>query len=192
MSEIVKLAPFWRSEPLSEQETALLDALMQAHHASCFRGNESSEAVIRTAISSGQYANAIAAAVLTTGGMHAPIGMTMRVLSSFQDGDAIVEEYVSKGMRVPGWGNSFIKGKKDDLWLGVDALIEQHWTPTAKRMEGITFELHKLGKMIYPNPSAYTAACALILGMPPFIAPILFFLGRLAGWTELIARQLKH
>lgn len=191
MSEIVKLAPFWRSEPLSEQETALLDTLMQAHHASCFRGNESSECVVRTAISSGQYENAIAAAVLTTGGVHAPIGATMRVLSSDRDASEIVDEYLSKGMRVPGWGNSFVKGGFDDLWKGVHALILKNHTEMAVRIGLITAELHNLGKPVYPNPSAYTAAAALILGMPPFIAPMLFFFGRLAGWTELIVRQLK-
>jgi citrate synthase len=89
---------------------------------------------------------------------------------------------------LPGWGNSFIKGQIDPEFLRVDQTIEATAPRIHSRLREVTDQLHSRGKRIFPNPGAYTAAVALILGMPSHVAPMLFVQARLEAWTELFHR----
>ena len=55
----------------------------------------------------------------------------------------------------------------------------------ADKIDAITRYLHEKEKNIFPNPSTYTAACAIILKVPTDVAPYLLILGRLGGWSAL-------
>lgn len=161
----------------SHKDAVVLEqALFKAHHEAVFRDNISSVTVINAMIGSGSYIQAIASAILTLGGLHAPIAQTMRVLS----GAALPE-------RIPGWGGSFQKDGPDPLFAPVVALLPAQMN---RRIDEITGVLHARGKKIWPNPSAYTAAVALVLGIREELAPYLLIKGRLAGWTQLCAKQL--
>lgn len=142
-------------------------------------------------IGSGSYAAAIASAILTTGGMHAPIAQTIEVIRiamqhvSIQEDEKFVLGYTDTGARIPGWGNSFIKGAEDDLWIDFQDVLKDAFPEIYKAVRRLTLALHHAGKDIYPNPSAFTAATAIALGIPPVIAPFIFFRGRLDAWTQV-------
>ena len=178
---------FWRETELSEAERDLLEELLAAHHQAVFRGNISSITVGNAMGGSGDYCKAIAAGILTLGAMHAPIAQTMRLLSD-EDPVARAGEIINDNLLVPGWGNSFIKGEPDQMWAAVEGRIEAISAPMMQRIGYVTRYLHGIGKQVYPNPSTYTAAAALILDIPESVAPFLLIMGRLQGWTELTLR----
>jgi citrate synthase len=183
-------APFWRDEPLSRAEDDLLSALYRAHAASVERNNISSVTAVNVAAGSMSYANAIASAILSTGnGIHAPLELTIQLLTD-EDPVAEARRILDEGCKLPGWGNSFIKGGPDPLWGHVDNLLRDGFNPIWRTISGITAAASARGKNIHPNPSTYTAAAAIVLRIPPRLSPFLFVMGRLEGWSKLIAPHL--
>lgn len=180
---------FWREKPLTKGEIALLAALTLAHEQSATRGNISGVTVENAVVGSGSYVQAIAAGILTLGGMHAPLAATMAMLR-VANPPAAVQEIIRQGVKVPGWGNSFVRGGKDELWQPVEAALEKTAPVWMRAIERVTHELHKAGKNIFPNPSAYNAAVALAVQMPPEIAPFLFIQARLPAWTQIALTKL--
>lgn len=155
---------------------------LDAHSASALRQNASSTALQIAAMGSNSYQQSLAAALMTLGGAHAPIERTMIMLLQ-PDPTVFAADRLAKGLLVPGYGNSFIKDRKDDLWLKVDDFLKVEFPMRHEVLEKIMLLLHAHGKVIYPNPSAYTATTAIILGMPPQIGAYLFVAGRLQAWT---------
>lgn len=180
--------PFWRSEPLSDGERALWQAVERAHSACVWRDNTSSVAVLQAATGSGDYTKAVAAALMTLGGRHAPIEQSMGILV-MADSVKAAHSFLAAGLKVPGWGNSFIKGGPDKSWDEVDKLLAKHFERIHSKIVAVTTYLHERGKKVFPNPSIYTAALALILKVPAPMAPWLFVRARLDAWTELICRS---
>lgn len=171
----------------------LLDALNTAHEQSALRHNFSHDALILASLGSGSYVQAITAAIMTIGGTHAPLLDTYRVLSvPAEDVSTSVQAFVKAGVKVPGWGNGFIKDVADPIWGEVDALLRESDAALMKKVDLITEALHAAGKRIYPNPSCYTAAAALVLGMPRDAIPFLFISGRLPAWTKEFCRVLAE
>jgi citrate synthase len=107
----------------------------------------------------------------------------MRLLSDSSPVGLAVK-LLDEGKRVPGWGNSFIKGP-DSTFARVDQRLREMVPLTMERVDKITAFLHECGRVLYPNPSTYTAACALALGIPERIVPYLLIMGRLEAWTAL-------
>lgn len=184
--------PFWRLESLSKKEQSLFAAVLGCHGISALRENVSAQIARACAASSASYTQSLASAILSTGGIHAPIEQTMNLLNH-DDPGTLVGTLLAAGYRIPGWGNDFVKGRRDDDWIPVDDIIKfGDWIEVRDKLEAITKALHKAGKDIYPNPSAYTAAAALILKMPPNMAQFLFFAGRLESWSAIINHQLNQ
>ena len=175
---------FWRENPLTEQENHLLNALFFAHNRAAFRPNISTQTVQATMYGSGDYGKAIAGAILTLGGVHAPLAATLELLNQ-DDPYHAAGRILEAGKKVPGWGSSFVKGEPDQEWAEIHGLIESMSQPMTEALSRITLRLYEHGKVIYPNPSAYTAAVAIILHMPQSIVPWLLIAGRLAAWSEL-------
>ncbi len=171
---------FWREEPATEQDEKLLALLFKAHEESTFRNNVSSVVLQNVVAGSGKYTNALASAILSLGGMHAPFEEIYDVLSSGAPSVGIV----------PGWGNSFIKGVPDLAWAEVDAQIAAMDMGLHEHITSITDVLHARGKLVFPNPGCYTAAVAIILGIPKQIAAYLFISARLSPWTYMAMNQL--
>lgn len=170
-------------------ERALHAALMKAHDASARRENISTVTLLNAGIGSGNYANGIAAACLSIGGPHAPLQQSMALLM-VDDPVGQAKMLMDHGLRVPGWGNSFVKGLPDEKWQEVDDLLRKHYPDLHGRIWDVTKFLHKSGKLVFPNPSIYTAACAMAFQMPPVLAPYLFIAGRLNAWTEMLGGRL--
>lgn len=181
--------PWWRPEPLSPPEMRLLESVAEAHAASAGRSNCSTMAAQLAAAGSLSYPQALAAAVLTLGGKHAPIGKTM-VMLQCPDPPVQALALLRQGEKVPGWGNSFHRGEPDPLWNGVETVLWREWPRRSAHLTAITATLHRAGKIVFPNPSAYTAAAALIVGMPREAALYLVVAARVERWTEMICGEI--
>ena len=178
---------FWRTEPLSGWEELLLKALVAAHHASAFRDNPSSIAVAQAAAGSGQLEKAIAAGLMTIGGRHGPLRESAELLL-LDDPAFAAKQIVYRGRKVPGWGGAFQKDAPDPIWSEVKELLSP--SQMADKLNAVTTQLHLLKKPVYPNPSGYTAAVAILIGLPASLTPYLFIASRLTAWTQLAAGVL--
>lgn len=178
---------WWREELLNEKEATLLALVLRAHDASARRANISADVVVRTAIGSGNYFQSISAGILTLGGTHGPVEQTMMFLGGGNPA-AKVSGILARGGKVPGFGNGFYKDEPDALWNEVDEFLKHNFHLWHDRLVSVTKALHDAGKKIFPNPSAYTAVAAIILGIPQESAAYLLIAGRLAAWTESFQR----
>jgi len=165
----------------------LLDAVLEAHHESALRGNCSHHALAMAAFGSGDYFKSIAAGLLTLGGLHAPLVKTYDLLSSPDCLDQVDQALATK-QRIAGWGNAFSKGEHDPIWVPVALLLAKESPALALKITAITNRFHERGKDLYPNPSCYTAASALALGIPRAGVGELLIRGRLKAWTEEYCR----
>lgn len=179
---------FWHPGPLKPEEKKLLDALYIAHQRSVFRDNPSSVTVANAAFGSHDLTKAIAAGLLTIGGRHAPIVETIDFLNQ-PNPELMVPHYLEQRRKIPGWGGTFQKDGPDSVWDEVDKLIPLH---AGSKIDAVTKTLHEAGKFIFPNPSAYTAAAAISLSMPPILAPYLFIAARLSPWVMVASGYLPE
>lgn len=173
---------FWRETPLTDPEQKLLNLCLDAHDRSVHRENISTVVLRNAGVGSLNYATAIAATLCSIGGIHAPLSQSFAFLSL--DRNQIMQ-HIEMGGTVPGWGNSFEKDGIDPLWTEMAAHVAEHFPTMGQKIEEITLELHNHGKRIYPNPSTYTAAAAILLGIPHPISAWLFIHGRLIAWTKV-------
>jgi citrate synthase len=179
-------SPWWRKEPLSDVETELLRRVAEAHADSARRDNISSVMLRSAYAGSGNFSGAIAGALLTLGGMHAPIEQTVQLLECANPA-VVAREMLGRGEHVPGWGNSFHRGVPDPIWVGVDAFLREHFGELSEVMDAVSAELwHVKGLVLLPNPSAFTATTAIAVGIPARAAAWLFISGRLDAWAKLI------
>lgn len=182
--------PWWRAEPLTPPEMRLLQAVAEAHAASARRDNASTHAAICAAAGSGDYGKALAAVLMTLGGAHAPIEATCQLLNR-PDPAVRASALLQVGLKVPGWGNSFHRGEPDPLWQPVDEALRADFPEMHRRLLSVTATLHRAGKSVFPNPSAYTAATALSIGLPAPCATYLFIAARLDQWSGIIHENLS-
>lgn len=175
-------------KPLNADEQGLLDVVCDAHLESAKRDNVSTTVIGLVGAGSRNYERAIAAGILSLGGIHAPLELTTQFLS-LDAPEAIVSEMISSGQLVPGWGNSFYKDGIDPLWEEVDHEL-RHWPDFCGKLQRVTVALHDAGRKLYPNASAYTALTALILGVPGKVAGYIFIAARLPEWTRQLAELL--
>lgn len=175
--------PFWRARLLTPAEQELLAETLAAHGRCVLRDNISSVTLRNAAIGSHDFVASLCSAMLTTGGLHAPLEQTYELLSS-SAAKQIAQALLDEGLKVPGWGSSFVKERKDPAWLTVDALLRRDWPDLYERMDEVTHVLYERGKRLFPNPSAYTAACAICLELPARLCVWIFVAGRLEGWAE--------
>ncbi len=175
------LNAFWRDEPLSDNEIRLIEALDKGHREAALRQNISSVVLQAAYAGSGDFLKSVVAAISTLGGTHAPIIQAYEVLKR-ENGRSI---YIGDGYKVAGWGNSFVKGMPDKTWDKTSDLLNL-WPDIAYRIEEDTKLLHGLSKNIYPNAACYTAATAIIIGLPKDLSPWLVIQARLPEWAKLI------
>lgn len=176
--------PFWRDEKLSEEEMELVRLCFLAHADSCYRENISSVTIQNAAVGSMDYFSTMAAALSTLGGLHAPIEQTYRVLTHEISAKALLH----KGRKVPGWGSSFAD---NSAWKALEEHLRKCFPDVVRSVDLITGLIHSYGKLIQPNPSAWTAATALALRLPAKLSPFLLVQGRLSAWSELFYATLS-
>ncbi len=178
------MTKWWSNhEPLNADELALLTALYQAHAQCVFRPNCSSVACQQAAGGSRSLPQSIIAALACLGEMHGPIEGAYDKIKYAGEFVWISYDPERPVDKVPGWGNSFVKGQLDPAFLPVDQILEQRFPRSHARLKEITDALHARGKHVFPNPASYTAATSLILGMPRHLSPMLFVQARIEAWS---------
>lgn len=165
----------------------LLAALFAAHALAARRESASTVALINNLTASGSYPAAITSAILTIGGMHAPLALCAEILTA-PDPSAHVAEILADGGIVPGWGSSFTQEPEE--WTAVHTALHALRPDLTATIEAITAKLTDAGKPLLPNAAIYTAACALTLQIPAPIAAWLFIQSRLPVWTEIARHHL--
>jgi citrate synthase len=174
------MVKWWSTnEPLTEQEARLVAALYKAHSDAVFRANCSTTACQQAAGGSRSLPQSIIAALACLGEMHGPIEAAMDVL------ERQITYFGDPVLKIPGWGNSFVKGQIDHGFLPVDQCLEANFPRIHNRLREITDALHARGKHVFPNPAAYTGCVALVLGMPRHLSPMLFIQARIEAWSGI-------
>lgn len=158
------------------QITELRDLVFAAHDKAARRANTSTQVICAAFDSNGgQLLPAIVAGLMTLGGRHGPIVQAYEVLQNGPGDDPI-----------PGWGNSFVKGKPDPIWEEVDSMLVDHYANMWMLIQNITNSLHERGKVVYPNAACYTAAYAIIARIDANMAPGVFLASRLGAWYSML------
>lgn len=173
---------FWRTEPLTEPEQKLLNLCLEAHAQSVHRDNISTVTLKNAAIGSMNYTTSLCAALSTLGGTHAPILQSVMALIEPMEN---IKRVIEMGGKIPGWGSSFEKEGIDPIWAPLADLLAKEFPEMHGKIEEITQELQRHGKMLWPNPSIHTAATGIVLRIPGPIIPWLFVHGRLLSWTAI-------
>lgn len=177
------LLTWWRSSPLTQRERNIIGECVSAHANAARRENISSVVLCQALQGSGRIENAVAAALLSTGNMHAPFDATFDMLSLADPVEYIDRTLSQPGRyRVPGWGSSFAKGGPDPLLAALAAFHE-------RRLDPLTAAIQARGRPVWPNLSAYTAATALELGMPAEGMLWMFVTGRMPVWCAMAAKR---
>jgi citrate synthase len=165
-------------------KTKLVELLNKAHYKSSFRNNPSSIAVKISGQGSGNFIGSVIGALSTLGGPHGPTKDAAELLLS-PDPIELCKAYLNAGIKIPGWGSSFNKGKPDPNWNSVSKHIEKNFTEIHFIIEKITNYIHSMGKMLYPNPACYTAATAIIHNIPSDASVYFFINARLSAWLDI-------
>ena len=158
----------------------LLCELFTAHMTVAMRGNAAAICFDLSSQASGSLVNGVISALASFGVHHGPVCETYDILTS-ADKEGDVARIVGSGGKVPGWGNSFAKGKPDEAFLPVEELLRTEFPEVWSNVETIQ---KLINKPILPNPSCYTAASAMALGMPRDVCPVLLILPRIFAWSD--------
>jgi citrate synthase len=173
--------------PTDRKAQALLADLTEAHRACTLRNNPSTNGVMLAAQASGSYFQSLIAGLAMLGGLHGPLVATYDQLES---PDPIwVRRELACGRKIPGWGSSFVKGMRDPLLQAVHDTLDGLYPEVMERIALIQGAMDS--RKLFPNPSCYTAATALALGLPRESVGYLVVQARLLPWTNLFQELVK-
>lgn len=163
--------------------------LIEAHKVAGRRDNISSVTLLNNFYGSGSYVQALASAILSTGGAHAPVTEIVHVLNNGAEYAESV--FLGNGLPVPGWGNSFIKGQADDSITDIFLQVSKLKPELSTAIDDVTKLLHRKGKNVFPNIGCATAATSICLDIPASLAPHLFIECRLPVWFEIAQSKIQ-
>ncbi len=166
----------------------LMGLLADAHFDSAMNNeqNLSSSVVKQMGIALKTFPEAVASAVLTLGGVHAPVTQARHVIFNMENDDIV--EAVASGMVIPGFGNAFHKDGIDPAWVDFEKALKEEEPDFAKRIDAVADIVNKAKgtnttNQLFPNPAAYTAAVAELLGMPEGTEVSLLVNARMRAWV---------
>ena len=181
----------------------LMEELQEAHYrAALDNQNISKMAALVVFDGSDNPMNAIAAGLLSTGGIHGPLTETRELLRMYsQDKDfciAYMTDMVKGGGKIPGLGNSFYKDKVDPAFDGCvqmyvqtckDLGTEPLMVNFAKDANEAILTAKGIDKNLQINASLVTAAITELLGGCKYIENWFFVAGRSRAWIEIMATK---
>jgi len=175
---------------VEDTTSRLLSLLYQAHEEVALRDNPSKEAVRLAAMGSGLYFNAIAAALMTYGGVHGPLVQTYDLLTIDEPFDHI-DLRLRNGFRIPGWGNGYHKDGVEPAFVEVKEELKGVNPRLHDKIDLITGYIQDEKKLkLYPNPACFTAATAITTGIPREAVGVLVVQARLIPWTNLFMETI--
>jgi citrate synthase len=160
----------------------LTELLIEAHKKSCRRDNVST-VVLKTAWdgNDGDLYKSITAAMMTLGGIHAPIKQCYAMIGRYLRGEPIPDYY-----RVPGFGSSFCKGYPDVFLNDLRDYISLNHFDVYSVEASAKVKLRTQGKDLYPNIAFYTAAVARIEGHGILFCEKLLLEARVPEWIKIL------
>lgn len=169
-----------------EARAELLGAVWDAQRESAYRNREnaSNVAAVHSAIASFSMTAALASAVLSTGGLHAPV-LQARVLLFRQP----VPRELPEG-RIPGFGNSFFRDRIDPSWDKVVGILSKSYLAIWNMIQNWSDLLKASGRILFPNAAAFTAAVAELVHWPVGQELIMVIQPRITVWAALAASEL--
>ena len=137
--------------------SALENALADAHRSACHRDNIST-VILKESWrgNGGDLMKSITSAMMSLGGIHAPIKQTYRMIEEMIHPSYKTYEYKI----IPGFGSGFIKGEPDPILKYLHEELEKVDNRYIKISHYIRETFLSEGKDLYPNIAFYTAAVA--------------------------------
>jgi citrate synthase len=163
-------------------ERIVLEELLTAHrHAAQDNPNASSQVAAFVLEAGCTFSQAVAAAVSTLGGLHAPLRAARDV---YRYGEpAEITARASAGEKIPGFGNSFHRDRVDPAFANVGAVLELHFPAAVARIEELQAAVWAAGKKVWPNAALFTAAVCEICRVPDGREEALFLMARIPAWA---------
>jgi len=171
--------------PLDKEQEQLVHELFKAHRSATLDNENLSKAIFsNAAFGSGDAVMGIAAGLLSTGGVHAPIVKARSIL--FHQPIEHIVKLLDLKIKIPGFGNSFHKQGIDPAFRFVQAMCENGTYPEYDRVLEIQEIIKKgTGKLLYPNAAAFTAIVAERLKLAKTQELALFIIPRIGAWLSL-------
>lgn len=158
----------------------MISELLAVHNQLAKRDNLSTTVIVNMALAEKDFASSVAAALLTLGGLHAPLTKAYIVLKG---GPKInIKRSLKENLLIPGWGSGFVKGSPDPMFEKIDAMLLDASPVLHKRIQSITTLFHDAGKQLYPNAACYTAAFCIFSDYPIHAAAAWLLKGRIDSW----------
>lgn len=180
----------------SEQTLELRHLIVQAHYDAAMNnpGNISAVVAVSAYQGSGNPYQAIAAGILSMGGMHAPIdsarSLVRRIRQDYKQAERSILYLLDNKIKIPGFGNSFYKDKIDPSF---HAAYNQYMAIAGEgnpidiisQIVNGYFRSKAQDTFLYPNAAIITAAIAELLELPPGQEIVLALEGRIRAWVIL-------
>ena len=175
----------WLGVSEGESLETLLDTLSWCHQQSTLVNNNASGGALQNAaFCEATFEHSVAAALLTLGSKHGPVLAARDALYVTSDDELI--DGLENGETVSGFGNSFYKKSIDPAFVQLDHLLREGYPKHHGHLDRVAKLIFKVkGKSLYPNPAAYTAICAEIVGLMRGTETLLFIACRLPAWSRL-------
>lgn len=161
----------------------LVWAVLKAHTESAeLNDNVSSAAVRNCAAGNPGTLSPIASAILSLGQTHGPVTEAREI---WRAGPEYVEALISRGKKVPGFGNSFYP-EGDPKWFPVREIIRQSFHFEEARLEEMYRQAEFKSETLHPNAAMFTAITAEIIGLLHGHEALLLLLPRLPVWFRIM------
>lgn len=168
--------------PISRPNEFILSALFRGHLKAASENENASSSIFRAYKQLGKGTpECLAAAILTTGGSHAPVTHARRIL--YAPTHQAIRVLLEMNKPVPGFGNSFYKDRTDPAFDEFVELVKE-LPAYQKILEVGNLIESRTGVRLHPNAAAFTACTAEILGLKPRMEFALFAIPRLCAWLQ--------
>lgn len=161
----------------------LLKLLAESHYRAALQNNNTSSAVaVVVYVASGSLDKAIAAAALAQGGLHAPLAQARSLIESPLPWTA-ARHIKARGLRVPGFGNSFYKDGIDPAFAFLFCELPDDLKARIREIQD------KVLPQLYPNAALITAAACVAAELPPGVESTIFTYCRTPAWVKLCMKK---
>ena len=170
------------------------EKIIEMHHKCAYRDNASTSIVKAMAQLAKPFNDAVAAALLSLGGKHAPVKEAQICFSNWRMARD-TEEKVNLPPVVPGFGSAWFKKQRDpDVEEFFNAVFNhKDYQYIADDVDVYTnLVREETGKDIYPNAGLATSVANIALKRPPELGISLVIGGRLSAWEEIYYRNLSE
>ena len=172
--------------------TTIEENIMFMHYKCAMRENASSSLICAMAQLAKPFQDAVAAALLSTGGLHAPVQEAQQEFELWRVTGKIPEDLD----KLPGFGSAWYKGEPDpdvETFMTTLRTTCDEGDSICNDMVEYTKQVQEFfDKKIWPNAGLATALANFALKRHPTLGIGLVIQGRLPAWEELYIKNYVH